>query len=50
MTLVIGSSQITQIPAVYKAIKNNEISLERIDESLYLILSMKIDLGIIPIN
>ena len=41
---------ITQIPAVYEAIKNNEISIERIDESLHCILSMKIDLGIIPLN
>ena len=48
--LLCCTDYITQIPAVYEAIKNNEISIERIDESLYRILSMKIDLGIIPIN
>lgn len=48
--LLCCTDYITQIPAVYEAIKNNEISLERIDESLYRILSMKIDLGLISIN
>ena len=34
--LLCCTDYITQIPAVYEAIKNNEISLERIDESLFI--------------
>ena len=37
----------TQVPAVIQAVQNGQISEERINESLYRILSMKIDLGLI---
>ena len=48
--LLCCTDYITQIPAVHDAINNKEISIERIDESVYRILSMKIDLGIILLN
>lgn len=45
--LLCCSSVDTQYPAVLKAVKNNEIPINQINDSVKRILKLKIDLGIL---
>ncbi|NLN55864.1 MAG: beta-hexosaminidase [Clostridiales bacterium] len=48
--LLLGNSFVHQIPAVIEAVENNEISVERIEESVLRVLLWKISLGIIQVG